>query len=93
MNRAHCTLPAITAGSSAAATVTVDAGRALTSSDTPVLDIYIDTTSNIDSYQADWANVYRADAGYNDSGTATNNSIRFYANSAVTGGETIYIVY
>ena len=93
VNRAHCTLPTISANSTSAAKVTVDAGRALTSTDIPILGVYIDTAANRDSYNADWAKVYRANAGYNNSDVATNNSIKFYADEAVTGGETIYILY
>ena len=92
-NVAHCTLPAMTANSTAAVAVTVDSGRALKSTDCPIIDVYVDTAAHKSAYYQDWGHIYRANAGYNNSDVAVDNYIKFYSDGVITGGETIYIIY
>ena len=73
-----CTLPMFTAAGSTAVTVS-----GVTASSNPVLDVYIDTSSNVSAYVEAWSHIYRADT--------SANTITFYSDAATSTALTIMV--
>ena len=73
-----CTLPVFTAAGSKAVTVS-----GVTANSNPVLDVYIDTATNVAAYTEAWSHIYRADT--------SANTITFYSDAATSTQLTVMV--